>query len=69
MTQLSKHLYKTRKNLLEVCAEFDIEYDLDSLELSVEQCSSCNIWLKPKELHEDLDKNPICGDCLRFYGP
>lgn len=73
MTPLESALYKTRKTLLEVCREFDIEYTLESVgfqkDLELDQCASCSIWLKQEELIPDLDGNEICKDCYKFYGP
>lgn len=68
LTIVDSGLYKTRKTVLEVCREFDIEYT-DSLEISLSQCSSCGIWLKPNQFKKDLDNLDICQDCLDYYGP
>lgn len=69
MTPIEQALYKTRKTLLEACAEFSIEYILDSEDFTLKQCNSCGIWLKPVQLKPDLDGLDICNDCLTFYGP
>lgn len=72
MSPLDLALYKTRKNVLEACAENGIKYDLNSREsqtgLSLLQCADCGIWLKPEELKPDLDGNEICPDCESYYG-
>lgn len=68
MLEIEKTLYKTRKSLLDVCSEFDVEY-IDSGEISLKQCNSCGIWLKPQQLLPDLDGLDICNDCLTYYGP
>lgn len=67
MTPLESALNRTRKTILEVCRELGIEYT-DSLP-NIDQCNSCGIWLKKSKLIPDLDKNPICNECLTFYGP
>jgi hypothetical protein len=35
---------------------------------TIETCSNCSIWFKSTELVLDLDSNPICRVCNRFYG-
>jgi hypothetical protein len=67
MTEIESALYRKKRTLLEVCQEFGI--DVDDADISnLETCSSCSIWYKSAELISDLDGNPICKVCNRFYG-
>lgn len=67
MNELEKVLYRKKKTLREACQEYGI--DLDEAEIKeLETCSSCSIWHKSTELVLDLDDNPICKTCRRFYG-
>jgi hypothetical protein len=72
MNELDRALYKTRKTLLDVCRDLGLEYVLDSREsqtgLTLDQCNSCGIWLRPAQLIPDQDGLPICRDCLNTYG-
>lgn len=67
MNELEQALYRKKKTLLEVCEEFGIEVD-DADISNIETCSNCSIWYKSKELILDLDDNPICKTCYKFYG-
>jgi hypothetical protein len=67
--RLAKHLSNTRKSLLQVCREHDIDLaDIDNYILQgyIDQCSHCNIW--SKKLMDDLDGNPICRVCYDVAG-
>ena len=67
MNKLESTLYRSRRTLLDVCREMGL--DIDTVELKeLETCSSCSIWRKTRELKDDLDGNPICPECVRFYG-
>jgi hypothetical protein len=68
LNEVERALYKSRKSLLEVCREFDVEYTLDS-EISLGQCASCGIWLRFSQFRKDLDGLDICNECYTFYGP
>lgn len=65
MTPLDKILYHTRKTVLEASAEM-IENNVSLVTL--EQCNSCSVWLKPEQLKPDLDGFPICKPCETHYG-
>jgi hypothetical protein len=67
MNDLEKSLYRKKRTLLEACEEFGIPLQLADIP-SIETCSSCSIWFKSTELVLDLDSNPICRVCNRFYG-
>lgn len=67
MNEYENHLYRKKKTLLEVCNELGIDVSDFPLE-NLETCSSCSIWYKSTELILDLDSNPICKVCKRFYG-
>lgn len=67
MNQLEVGLFKTRKTIRQVCEELELDFD-SSYVLNLAECSDCGIWLKQSQLIPDLDKNPICPDCLRFNG-
>lgn len=67
MNELEQSIYRKKVTLLEACEEFGIpveEADIPNLET----CSNCSIWFKSVELILDLDSNPICKVCKRFYG-
>lgn len=67
MNKVESALYRKKITLLEVCEEFGI--DLESVDIrELELCSNCSIWYKHQELIPDLDDNPICKVCNRFYG-
>ncbi len=65
MTPLDKILYKTRKSVLEAEAEM---IDNNVCSITLDQCNSCGIWLRPDQLKPDLDGLPICKDCETHYG-
>lgn len=67
MNEIESALYRKKRTLLEVCQEFGIHIE-DADISSLETCSNCSIWFKPIELIPDLDGNPICKICRRFYG-
>ena len=67
MNEIESALYRKKKTLLEVCEEFGITVDEAEVNL-IETCSNCSIWFKSGELVLDLDDNPICKVCKRFYG-
>ena len=67
MNDIDLALYKTRKSPLEACAELGIQYVLN-VEITLGQCNSCGIWLKPYQLVKDADGLDICNDCLTYYG-
>lgn len=67
MSALDQALYKTRKTILEVLSEIG-DNNICSGDTNLEQCSSCDIWLYPKQLKKDLDGSPICKECETFYG-
>jgi len=64
---LDKLLYKTRKSVLEVAAELG-HNNVSLADTELQQCSSCGIWLYPKQLIKDLDESLICKDCETYYG-
>lgn len=66
MNEIESALINSRKSLLEVCAEFGIQYPYE-VEIQLKQCNSCGIWLKKMFL--DLDGLDICKYCLDTYGP
>lgn len=67
MNKLERTLYKSRKSFRQACREAGVDIEeADTPELA--ECTSCNIWLKHSELTPDLDENPICPACHRFYG-
>lgn len=68
MNEFDKSLYKTRKTVLELSREFDVEYISESA-ITLKQCTSCGIWLHPYQLEKDMDNLDICKDCLEYYGP
>ena len=67
MHEVEKSLYRTRKTLRDACRELNLVYE-DTCVGTIDTCSSCGIWVKVKELVPDEDKNPICKECLTFYG-
>lgn len=67
MNELEGYLYRKKMTLLEACEYFEIPVEEADIE-NIETCSSCSIWYKPTELVLDLDGNPICKVCRRFYG-
>ena len=67
MNEIEQLLYRTRNTVLEARLELDLE--VEAVDISnIAACSSCGIWLRPKELKPDQDGMPICKDCLRWYG-
>ena len=67
MNELDSLLYKTRKNVLEIAAELG-DNSISLGDISLEQCNSCGVWLKPSQLKPDLDDLRICKDCEGYYG-
>lgn len=67
LTKVEFGLLKTRRNLGEVCRELGIDLP-DRDELSVDQCTHCNVWHWEYKLKEDLDENPICSYCETLIG-
>lgn len=67
MNLFENFLYRKKINIIEACKEFGIPLE-DAPISEVETCSSCSIWFKSVELVSDLDGNPICKVCKRFYG-
>lgn len=67
MNELEHHLYRKKMTLLEACEYFGISIDYAEIP-NLETCSNCSIWFKSSELIADLDGNPICKVCKRFYG-
>jgi len=67
MNEIEQLLYRTRNTVLDARQELNLTVEDVEL-LNIEPCSSCSIWLKPKELKPDQDGLPICRDCLRWYG-
>ena len=67
MNDLERLLYRKKRTLLEACQEFGIDI-MDADVSALETCSSCSIWHKTTELVLDLDDNPICKTCRKFYG-
>lgn len=65
MSQLEKALINTRKTVLEVCTDLDIQYPPD-VEIQLKTCSSCGIWLV--KMPKDLDGLDTCNLCLDTYG-
>jgi hypothetical protein len=67
MNSFENSIYRRKISLLEACKEFNIPVEDAPLHV-LETCSSCSIWYKSVELVLDLDSNPICKVCKRFYG-
>lgn len=67
MNKVEKTLYKTRKTVQEACDECGVDFE-DAVVSELEECSSCSIWLKHYQLKPDLDNNPVCKECLDYYG-
>ena len=67
MNELESAIYRRKITLLEACTEFGITLEQADIP-TVETCSNCSIWYKSAELIPDLDGNPICKVCNRFYG-
>jgi hypothetical protein len=67
MNKYEDHIYRKKMTLLEAASHFNIPIEDFPLE-NLETCSSCSIWFKSTELVLDLDSNPICKVCRRFYG-
>lgn len=67
MNSFENTIYRRKISLLEACKEYGIELEDVPLE-TLETCSNCSIWFKSIELVSDLDNNPICKVCRRFYG-
>lgn len=67
MNKVATELYRTKKTLKEVCEAFGIPLEECHFE-PLETCSNCDVWWKSEELRLDLDGNPICRVCVRFYG-
>jgi hypothetical protein len=67
MNSFENSIYRRKISLLEACKEFNIPVE-DAPLNTLETCSSCSIWYKSSELVLDLDSNPICKVCKRFYG-
>ena len=67
--RLAKNLSGTRKTLVEICNELNLDIDIidDSL-LSeyVSECSHCDIWGTTHRLDED--GFPVCALCFRLVG-
>lgn len=68
MNELEKTLYRSRKSVLEACAEIDIKYPPDVEISALRECTSCGIWLKTGQMKKDADDLDICKDCLDVYG-
>lgn len=68
MTPLEKSLYKTRRTVREACIDSNTNYTGNENIYTVSQCSSCSLWLFPKELKNDEDGLPICSPCMMYYG-
>lgn len=67
--QLKNKLYKTHKNLYEVCKELDVPLqtvDISELTKQIDQCTHCNVW--DTKLVPDLDGNLICKYCVQLIG-
>ena len=67
MNEVERVLYRTNKSIREACAEIGVDFDEFPVD-KIETCSHCSIWYKHHELKPDLDENPICKICWRFYG-
>ena len=67
MNELEQTLHRTRKTLWQVCDELGLSEEQCKV-VSLDNCSSCGIWLKHSRLRPDLDGNPICTECFTFYG-
>lgn len=65
---INQFLYKTRKSIVDAQRELGLEYVSDH-EITLTQCNSCGIWLKPHQMLKDLDGLDICKDCYDAYGP
>lgn len=69
LDSISKKLYGTRNNLLDVCEELGVEMP-EEHELSVMQCAACSIWTKTENIVVE-EEIPVCTFCadmtlLRF---
>ena len=67
MNELEKVLYRSRKTVPEGCFEAGIKFE-SAVISNIQECSSCNVWLKPSMLIPDLDGYPICKSCQGWYG-
>jgi len=67
MIEVGTYLYRTRKNLKDAATAFGRPVE-SFIDLPVEPCASCNLWLFPRELTDDLDGHPVCKECLLYYG-
>lgn len=67
MNKVERALYRTHKTIREACAETNAEFDPTAV-AAVATCTNCSIWHLLQELKPDLDANPICKICWRFYG-
>ena len=67
MNDLEKILYRTRKTILEGCFEADVKFK-DVAITAIQECASCNVWLKPTMLVPDRDNYLICKSCQGWYG-
>lgn len=67
MTPADEILYKTRKTALDAATELG-HNNVNDLEITLDECTSCGIWLRKDQLIPDLDKNLICGRCADHYG-
>ena len=67
MNSLEKELYRTRKTLFQVCQELGLDLD-EALTPDIQECSNCSQWLLHRELKPDLDKYPVCKNCMIWYG-
>jgi hypothetical protein len=63
VNEVEAALYKTRKSIIDAIEEIGYADTISLL-----QCSSCNIWLKPQQLLKDLDGLEICVNCRDSYG-
>jgi hypothetical protein len=67
--RLAKNLSGTRKTLVQICRELDIDIDNiedDMLCEYVNECSHCDIWGTTHR--RDEDDFPVCVLCLKLVG-
>lgn len=67
MSPLELVLYKTRKSVLEGLVEIG-DNNVSSGDITLSQCNSCGVWLKPSQMLKDLDGLDICNYCHAAYG-
>jgi len=68
MSEIDRTLYRTNLPIREAAKLLGTNVEFVATNTTLTCCSSCNTWLKPKELKPDLDGSPICHICSSWYG-